>query len=339
MSVQAALPSSIQEVRSGVLTFVVPAPDGCNLACPFCYIRQRRESQVSPDLAPEDYSRFIKEASELHPFAAVCIQGYEPLLDSSFPYTRSILATGRWLGFQTSLISNGTNLAKWVDELAVLAPDRLSVSLDATTPASHDRQRAKAGAFDATVHGLKAAVAHLPTATEIAVTSVLIPKRRHQLDAMPALLADLGIKRWVVTALLKVGKETVGGPVGERRRIFSDLKMLQEEAARYDIEFVADDEFGKLTVCPDDKTAASLRIRRLARPSHIYRLAPNGQCSKGSDLLRELPEDAPHWQPGVVHAGDFFRALLGKRLPSPKATGFRRHLVIIQSESEDRSDL
>ena len=159
------------------------------------------------------------------------------------------------------------------------------------------------------MNGLKAAVAHLPKETELAVTSVLIPKRRRQLDAMPALLANLGIKRWVVTALLKVGKETIGGPVGERRKIFNDLKALQEEAALYGIEFVADDEFGKLTVCPDDQTATSLRIRRLSRPDYIYRLAPNGQCSKGIDLLRELPEDALRWRPGTVHANDFIQSL------------------------------
>lgn len=313
MSAEAALPSSALGGRGRIITVIVPAPGGCNLSCPFCYIRQRREDEVHPSLVPEDYSRFIKEAAERHPISAVCIQGYEPLLDASFAYTRSILSTGRWLGLKTSLISNGTNLPRWIDALAVLAPDRLSVSLDAATAAEHDRQRGKEGAFEATLHGLKAAVAHLPAATEIAVTSVLIPKRRHQLNAMPTLLADLGIKRWVVTALLKVGKESIGGPVGERHQIFNDLKMLQEDAARYGIEFVADDEFGKLTECPNDRMAASLRIRRLARPSHIYRLAPNGQCSKGTDLLRELPKDAPCWQPGKVHAGDFIQSLAKKK--------------------------
>ena len=316
MSAEAALPSFVDNDGGCIITFVVPAPNGCNLACPFCYVRQRQEDQASPNLVPEDYSRFIKEAAGHYSIAAVCIQGYEPLLDASFDYTRAILATGRWLGLTTSLISNGTNLAKRVDALAVLQPARLSVSLDAARAAEHDRQRGKTGAFEATVHGLKTAVKHLPTATEIAVTSVLMPKRRHQLDAMPALLADLGIKRWVVTALLKLGKETIGGPVGERRQIFNDLEVLQEEASRYGIEFVADDEFGELTVCPDDRTAESLRIRRLSRPDHIYRLAPNGQCSKGIDLLRELPKDAPRWQPGAVHAGNFMQSLAKQETPT-----------------------
>ena len=56
----------------------------------------------------------------------------KPLLPDSFPYTQAILSTGQWLNIPTSLVTNGTHLAQWVDELAVLAPGRLSVSLDAS---------------------------------------------------------------------------------------------------------------------------------------------------------------------------------------------------------------
>ena len=66
----------------------------------------------------------------------------------------------------------------------------------------------------------KAAIA-LPEATELVVTSVLIPKRRAQLDAMPELLREIGVKHWVVTALQKVGKDRPGGPVGEREKILA----------------------------------------------------------------------------------------------------------------------
>ena len=98
MGVEAALPSSIRKAFGSLLTFIVPAPNGCNLACPFCYIRQRREDEAVRNLTPDDYGRFIREVAERQSIAAVCIQGYEPLLDASFAYTRSILATGRWLG-------------------------------------------------------------------------------------------------------------------------------------------------------------------------------------------------------------------------------------------------
>ena len=72
------------------------------------------------------------------------------------------------------------------------------------------------GAFASTVDGIEARrPPPCPRQTELVVTSVLIPKRRAQLDAMPELLQEIGVKRWVVTALQKVGK---GPPRRPRRR-------------------------------------------------------------------------------------------------------------------------
>jgi hypothetical protein len=49
-----------------LLTFVAPAPDGCNLKCAFCLVRQRREI-TETCLRPSDLTRFIREAAELRP--------------------------------------------------------------------------------------------------------------------------------------------------------------------------------------------------------------------------------------------------------------------------------
>src|SRR5215470_2312770 len=97
------------------LTFVVPALNGCNLKCPFCLIRQRREiSETQPAaenlLQPEDMVRFIREAAQRSPIFALAIQGYEPLLPESLRYTQAILATGRFLNRPATLVTNGTRL-------------------------------------------------------------------------------------------------------------------------------------------------------------------------------------------------------------------------------------
>jgi molybdenum cofactor biosynthesis enzyme MoaA len=62
-----------------LLTFVVPAANGCNLKCPFCLIEQREEI-AETRLRPHDYARFVRDASERYPIFAVVGQGYEPLL-------------------------------------------------------------------------------------------------------------------------------------------------------------------------------------------------------------------------------------------------------------------
>jgi len=54
-----------------------------------------------------------------------------------------------------------------------------------------------------------------------------------------------------------------------------------------------------------------LRIRRLVRPSGVFRLLPTGQCSMGAEILQQVKPDTPCWVPGEMHAGDFVAALRG----------------------------
>ena len=175
----------------------------------------------------------------------------------------------------------------------MLAPGRISVSLDAAEAEAHDRQRRKAGAFASTVDGLRRAAAGLTEETELVVTSVLIPKRRAQLDAMPELLQEIGVKRWVVTALQKVGKDRPGGPVGDRQKILADLRILRDHAEAAGIDFKVDDEFDGLASGGKPDEFEKNRIRRLVNPDGVYRLVPDGRCSKGADILKPLVGQNP----------------------------------------------
>ena len=203
-----------------ILTFIVPAPNGCNLRCPFCYIDRRNESARSLDLTPNDYVRFIDQATRREEIGAICLQGYEPLLPESFEYTRAILAAGQWLGIPTSLVTNGTFLERWVDELVELRPDKITVSLDAADPATHDRSRGKIGAFEDAMRGLRLAADNPVLQPVLALASILMPQKHERLMGMPKLAADLNVDHWVVTILQEVGKDEIGGPVGDRRRTF-----------------------------------------------------------------------------------------------------------------------
>ena len=155
------------------------------------------------------------------------------------------------------------------------------------------------------------AVTGLPAATELVVTSVLIPKRRAQLDAMPELLNDIGVKRWVVTALQKVGKDRPGGPVGEREKIIRDLRILRDLAERAGIDFKVDDEFDGLasTNGQGKDEFEKNRIRRLQNPDGVYRLVPDGRCSKGADILKPLTDQTPRWDPKTQNAAAFLATL------------------------------
>lgn len=310
LTVTVALPANLTVSDGVILTFVVPAPSGCNLKCPFCFIQLRKEPTERGDLAPLDFRRFIDEVAEREVISAICIQGYEPLLPDSFPYTSEILARGRQLGVPTSIVTNGTHLAEHALNLARLQPSKISVSLDASTCEAHDRQRGKQGAFAATLEGLRVAADIRDLSDVLCVASVLIPKKREQLIGMPALLKRLGIRSWVINALLKVGKDDLSGPVGNRAQILQDLLLLQSEAERHDVELTVDDEFDRLGQSEDTNDVVDinyLRVHRLLRPSGVFRLLPNGQCSIGLEFLREMRNDAPKWIPGESHASDFLR--------------------------------
>jgi hypothetical protein len=139
-----------------------------------------------------------------------------------------------------------------------------------------------------------------------------MPKKRDRLMGMPALLAALGLDRWVVNALVKVGKGAeLGGPAGERNAILDDLLVLKAEADRHGIDMVVDDEFGRLS--DDDRArelmeVEALRIKRLVQPEGVYRLVPTGHCSKGVDILKPIHEKTPVWDP-KTDAGAFLASM------------------------------
>jgi len=293
------------------LTFVVPARKGCNLRCSFCLVRQRREI-TETCLLPDDYARFVREAAERAPIFAIAVQGYEPLLPDSLPYTQAILATGRFLGLPTTFVTNGVKLGDAVNLLETLSPNKIAISLDAASAEIHDRIRGVAGAWAAAVRGIGRAIAVLAPRTRLVVSSVLLPSRRHYLDAMPARLREIGIDRWIINPLLRVGADQAGGPVSDRPSLFRDLHILQEAADRAGVRLTVDDEFGHLShdaASVSQPPLRKLHVRALPPGVEIFRLAPSGQCSTGDGILRQVTPETPRWQPEATHAGDFLEKL------------------------------
>jgi MoaA/NifB/PqqE/SkfB family radical SAM enzyme len=300
------------------LTFVAPAPNGCNLKCPFCLIRQRHEVSETC-LLPEDYARFIREAAQRAPVFAVAVQGYEPLLPESLPYTQAILATSLFLKLPATLVTNGVRLVEAVDLLKMLSPARIAISLDAATAGVHDRVRGLPGAWDAAVAGIRRALDVLAPQTRLVVASVLMPSKRHYLDDMPARLHEIGVDHWIVNPLVRVGRDAAGGPIGDQARLFHDLMLLHQAAGRAGVRLTVDDEFGHLRykeACAWRPALRALDVRTLPRNVELFRLAPGGHCSTGGDVLRQTSSDTPRWQP-AMNAGDFLACLSGAQAVAP----------------------
>jgi hypothetical protein len=176
----------------------------------------------------------------------------------------------------------------------------------------HDRVRGVTGAWAASVKGISRAIKVLAPRTRLAVHSVLLPSKRQYLDDMPARLADMGIDDWIVTPLIRIGRNQIGGPAGPRTRIVQDLIRLQDAADRARIHLTVDDEFDHLSHEADDDCRRALRsiyVRTLPKNIELIRLTPNGQCSVGVDILAKMAPDAPRWKPEHEHAADFLAML------------------------------
>jgi MoaA/NifB/PqqE/SkfB family radical SAM enzyme len=297
------------------LTFVVPALSGCNLNCSFCFVHQRKEISETR-LRPRDYTRFIREVADRERIFALALQGYEPLLPEALPYTQTILAAGRFLGVPTSLATNGVHLGDAVDLMKTLTPSKIAVSLDAASPEVHDGIRGVKGAWEASVTGLRRAIDVLAPQTRLVVASVLLPSRRHYLDAMPARLREIGVNRWIINPVLRVGRDETGGLVAERARLFRDLSILQDAADRAGVRLTVDDEFGHLNcddaASPFQLSSRGVHVRPLPPRVTLFRLTPGGQCSRGSDVLKQATSGTPRWEPGTTHAADFLSRLSGQ---------------------------
>ena len=314
MSVLFAWPAQLKLRDPGLaITFVVPA-SACDLKCKFCAIRQRREAGDS-QLQPEDYADFLRDLASKVPTAIASIQGYEPLLDESWSYTTAILREALKCAVPSSLVTNGTNLARRAVELGELRPDGITVSLDSAEERVHDRLRGVPGTFQRTIAGI-ASLMMLPYfERRVTVSSVLMPRQPHLLFGLPPLLANLGVRSWVVSPLLRIGAMAPGGPIGSSEQIVRDIRSLKERADVAGIDLILEDELGEITL--SDSAYNEFVVRRFDRPDGLLRLGPTGACSIGADILREVDAHTPRWNPRDLSPTEFLKQLRSQKSGPP----------------------
>ena len=291
--------------RGVALTFVVPATS-CNLRCSFCAIKQRREVEHTA-LSVDDYVYFLTDVAQADPLAITAVQGYEPLLPESWPYTSAIISAASRSGIPSCFVTNGVLLAERLRDIVNLNPTGVTVSLDSADPAQHDRVGGVPGAFEATLAGLRAIAAVNGFVRKLTVSSVLLPSRRRFLDDIPSLLAAVGVSQWVISPLLRIGKHSPGGPVGRSDQIVEDLLLLRDRATARGINVVLDDELGHLDA--GEFEYAGVVARQFKRPEGLLRLTPSGACSSGEDILQQIGPHTPIWSP-TIRPRTFIQSLL-----------------------------
>jgi MoaA/NifB/PqqE/SkfB family radical SAM enzyme len=260
-------------------TFVLPAPQGCNLHCPYCAVALRNEASKTT-LTNSDYRAFLEGALAFSDLKQVSIVGYEPTLDDAIELTMLLLAVAKNADIATSMNTNGVNFPKYAGRLAPVV-DTVMISLDSSIPETNDHMRGAPGTFAATTKGIRSAVS-LMGADRVVVNSLLISGER--LASMPTVLAGLGVKKWVISPYIdfRHGKLKNDADIHFIRQSVYLLSTLADKA---NVTMYFADEFG---VIGPIREIPIFNFQRPGTPGEfVFRLAPNGTCSVGDEILTD----------------------------------------------------
>jgi MoaA/NifB/PqqE/SkfB family radical SAM enzyme len=268
------------------ISMVIPAPGGCDLACPFCAIKQRGEAETT-NLEPKDYVHFLSSLSGSFSVERFSLQGYEPLLPECWEQTLELLTLADTLEVPgTSIVTNGTHLgeySQWLSEVC----DEVIVSLDSGDHAIHDKLRGVVGAFDRTYSSMRTAIRHFGDA--LIVNSVLIPSKREYLESVPAVISAIGVSEWYITPLADF--RTARYREQDISRLRDDVLFLTRKAEESSVHCHLSDDVGWFNL-PQIRETVSI-----ARPENgvrVLRLSPDGTCAVDDEVLRES-RFAQHW--------------------------------------------
>jgi len=124
----------------------------CNLTCMHCYSIST-DIDFPGELSTAEVFTVMDDLKKAR-VPALILSGGEPLLR---PDLFDIAARAKAMGFYTALSTNGTLIdVPMADRIAALGFDYVGISLDGLQ-ATHDRFRRKAGAFEASMTGLRLA--------------------------------------------------------------------------------------------------------------------------------------------------------------------------------------
>ena len=295
--------------KYATLTFVLPAPQGCDQACSnpdgevICYIAERGEAKIaqSTDIGPEHLKKYVTDIKrgEKVTITGLHVQGYEPLLPACREHLLAILDVANELGLSVTVVTNGQGLVGAIDDLRpFMHLLHIIVSIHGVG-ANHNRI-AKAKMGDAYVMARRGVLACKEAGISVSVSSILFQGYREWLDGLVPVLAEWDVS-WTINACVESGESEIGGPVGERDMILRDLAVLVEASKKHGVVILIDDELSGLGNLWSswEKWTLWVRTRRLRWPIKFLRLLPNGQVVEGIDFMRKHDHSSPVWSPAT----------------------------------------
>jgi len=182
----------------------------CDLACRHC------RAEAMPERAPDELTtreceRVLRELAAAGPPAPhVVFTGGDPL---KRPDLLELVGIGVALGLGVSVAPAATSVLtrEVVDALKAAGVGAMSLSLDGSSPARHDRLRSILGCFGWT---LVAAERIVTASIPLQINTLVTAETEPDLEEIARLVARLGAARWSLFFLIPVGRGRTLRPLG-----------------------------------------------------------------------------------------------------------------------------
>jgi radical SAM protein with 4Fe4S-binding SPASM domain len=174
----------------------------CQLHCRHCCTNSGQP--LDDELSAAELLSIIDQVCRMG-IPNLVISGGEPLLRRELP---DLLEHATRLGFKVTLLTNGLLITEGFARSLAAWGVRVKVSLDGATAATHEYLRGP-GTFDETLGALRRLVA--VGAAELAVHYTVHRGNLHELQAVPALLGELGVQNLVVGTIKPSGRALLNG--------------------------------------------------------------------------------------------------------------------------------
>lgn len=192
----------------------------CNLTCKHCYSISA-DRDFPGELSTEEVYRVLDDLRRFG-VPALILSGGEPLLR---PDIYDISRRAKKMGFYVGLSTNGTLIDESsIDRIAAVGYDYVGISIDGMR-ATHDRFRRRAGAYDASLRGLRLCRAR---GIKVGLRYTMTQDNAHDLSALLALMEREGVEKFYFSHLNYAGRGNVNR---------KDDAMLQTTRAAMDLLF------------------------------------------------------------------------------------------------------
>jgi len=207
----------------------------CNLACRHCYINPSQHGTAT--LSLETVRQWLKLFARPEQQTNLILLGGEPTLHPELP---AIIRAAKSMRYAVTVDTNGSLFHHLLDRVTPTELDYLSFSLDGPEAAVNDPIRG-AGVFAVCTENIRRAVAGgFATSLIYTVSSLNID----HLHRMPALLADLGVRRFFIQVIGLRGNPAATKPEGPANwqitpeRWLKVVPQVAEAAARLGIHVI-----------------------------------------------------------------------------------------------------